>query len=897
MDLAQTKPHSSLFLQRAPSASASLSSFARVLHGDVGQCLLHCLRLPELALLSRVSRGTLRMVQFKWANFKALDLTLYPHMPRRTLELLCASVSGVEALTVDAASSFMLQYVAGAGAGAGAGGADGHGGRSLEHVISSGEDINWNPFLRFASSILNLVDRNASSLVCVNVQMQEQLAPEHARALMPVFREILMKPLLARSIACTKLQALHLPMPLSNDSSLSALFSLSTARSEFSLLHRSMAVQRTYGSLRLLFGLLYPLRFVHRVAATFADAGMQSLRLCFPWAREAEGSDVLVDSILEQCRSLPAHPLDALTDQERAEPVHVHADADVHVDGGGRGMSVERLHLVFPAFRNLLYLSMQLYEPFLPDSVLRIELPCLLQLGVDCDIDANLADVQLHLPSLTSLNMHLEVRDLQASPRARDGEGQEGAEAEQPSMLVVPPTILASLARSPRLRFLCLPLCGNQAETLVPDFAPYLDSSMRVRMTDRASQLGYPSPFDAAGSSSPRIRLLLYALSVLACGSSLHVFEDCSPSVSMLEYLQLFPGCRSYASDPDFEDSPPSFFRPAPETYGLRLGFMHERILHRASLQWDRLSMHNRADRQPESEVRAYSTVEEACSYLTLTHKDARLTLASLQPIFSMRRFEALTILYLSAPTVVESSAVHALIDHCTELESLSLIQLAGVDDSCFYFEQSDVRRAKLRSLRLKNVCAVERARSGRAALSVLALLRCVALFPSLTTLDVTNFGGSASAVLATLQHLLSSSSSSSHAAPRWPLLRTLNVPYEAAHAEALVSLRQLMRSRAEVAAADPLAANGLSWSVGAVSTNWEPYLNAAAGTMRDDGSWFLHRRMLTRRKWTTIPGPAQHCFGELDFVELSCFAEYCAAHAAAAEIQQEPAPAALMED
>lgn len=65
-------PSGVLHLSRS---SSSVPSFSRVVHGDLAQCVAHCLFVHELARLARVSRDCLAHVQKKMEQFKAIDLT------------------------------------------------------------------------------------------------------------------------------------------------------------------------------------------------------------------------------------------------------------------------------------------------------------------------------------------------------------------------------------------------------------------------------------------------------------------------------------------------------------------------------------------------------------------------------------------------------------------------------------------------------------------------------------------------------------------------------------------------------------------------------------------------------------------------------------------------------
>jgi hypothetical protein len=75
-------------------------SFSTILHGDIAQCVAHCLTLSDLAHWSRVDRGGRVIIASKLSDFKSLDIGRYPNMNLTNFARLCARLRarGVEVL-------------------------------------------------------------------------------------------------------------------------------------------------------------------------------------------------------------------------------------------------------------------------------------------------------------------------------------------------------------------------------------------------------------------------------------------------------------------------------------------------------------------------------------------------------------------------------------------------------------------------------------------------------------------------------------------------------------------------------------------------------------------------------------------------------------------------------
>jgi hypothetical protein len=549
-----------------------------------------------------------------------------------------------------------------------------------------------------------------------------------------------------------------------------------------------------------------------------------------------------------------------------------------------RVLSVDRLNRVLGHFQSLQYLSLQLYESYLPQSVIVLNLPHLLQLTIDCDVDAHLSDVSFNLPSLVTLHLSCEficppeeaARRVQARLEVLGGlEDEDEEDMMDTPMYIIPPTLLASLAHSPSLRFLCLPLCSDTAEECVPNLVDSLSECTKKIISERARRLDRPCPFDESGS---KIRLLLYALSTLPFAEGLHLFEDNSPSVPMLELFQLFPRLCSYTSDPDFIEPGAPFFRPS--GYQLETGHLAGRIVDRKSTAWDRLRVQIQEGEQEQLEEEkidahrggggnALSSREARTRhYFSLAHKDARLTMDDLHPLI-LNRLSNLSILYLSAPSKVDSDAVHTLLERCHSLESLSLISLIGIDDDVFYFPQTWSALA-LKTVKLKNPCQAQLDHSGVGALTPIAIDRCADLFPNLENLELLNFPCAAAVLEGVAKHLDRGA---------WQHMECLTLPssamlpaHEHAMDDALAELRAAWSTRVASQSQSPLVRTHANFVLQLVELTGP----VSEVEFADDGHWFLARRKLQSIQCVPMDGVARATATERMFKEASCYADCC---------------------
>ena len=886
-------------LSRLWSASAP-ASFERVIYGEIGQCVAHCLHVHELATFSRVSKEMVRMGQWKFAHFRSLDLTLYPMMSHRHFELLCGSVLGVEALLFDIAGLAPRALLQG----------DVVNSAPSDQWESSGgaPSIDWKEYERFSIAILALVERNAATLKLIQVKQRD--FTQRSSVAFKEYQSHCLMPLFRRAVTLPNLESFHVPSVLRWDVffSLAPQFALASnslrrnhaTSSQWSLVSRSLP-SGFFPRLKVLSGIVYPTLYLHRILPHLSG-GMESLRLCFPWHQQA-GAEVSEHTVICACacssifcRSRYILLCFVITPQEQARHIRelseptpqdrydTYLEEEEQPDGAAalsRVLSVDRLNRVLGHFQSLQYLSLQLYEAYLPQSVIVINLPHLLQLTIDCDVDAHLSDVSFILPSLQTLHLSCEficppeeaARKVQE--RLEQGIGEEEEEMMDTPMYIIPPTLLTSLSHSPSLRFLCLPLCSDTAEDCIPNLADTLGEQTKKIIYERARRLDRPCPFDEGGS---RIRLLLYALSTLPFAEGLNLFEDNSPSVPMLELFQLFPSLGSYSSDPDFIEPGAPFFRPS--GYQLETSHLAQKILAQKSHTWDRLRV-PASEEEDGEQVRGHGVSSAAASYhdrtrhyFSLAHKDARMSMDDLHPLI-LNRFSGLSILYLSAPSKVDSDAVHTLLARCHSLSSLSLIQLVGIDDDVFYFPGT-WSMMSLKTLKLKNPCQSQLDHSGVGALTPITVDRCAALFPQLENLELLNFPCSAEVLKGVAKHLDGGA---------WKEMTCLTLPssavvegHEETTADALAELRAAWSTRVALQSQSPSVCTNQNFILQLVEIT-EPVRDVE---FADDGHWFLHRRKLLSIQSLQLDGPARAVQTERMFREASCYADCC---------QHEPVP------
>jgi hypothetical protein len=125
----------------------------------------------------------------------------------------------------------------------------------------------------------------------------------------------------------------------------------------------------------------------------------------------------------------------------------------------------------------------------------------------------------------------------------------------RPVRLLMPPSFLISIRRSPFVRFLVV-IIDADSDARNPDYTESLSAEENLAMDAKAAALGQ-APFFGPDTDETRdyqlVRIFFYGLSLMPCTSQLELIEDCSSHVSMIEMFTLFPSFRSYVMCPPYQ--------------------------------------------------------------------------------------------------------------------------------------------------------------------------------------------------------------------------------------------------------------------------------------------------------------------------------------------------------
>ena len=368
-------------------------------------------------------------------------------------------------------------------------------------------------------------------------------------------------------------------------------------------------------------------------------------------------------------------------------------------------------------FQSLLSVQLQFSGAFFPPhTVLSLHLPFVLQLMLidHADASSGLGDLDLDCPRVVGLN--LPVACLGSSDRP----------------VFAPPRMLATLAKSTRLRALAL---INLAEPgAVPNLTEPLSAEQTAHLDAKAAALGHPSLF--ADPVNPA-RVFIYWLSTLPFAAHLELFEDFPTCVSIEEALALFPALKGYCMTPAYCFWSEAWLRPTCVEDPLNFEqapFWREQSLIRS---WDRLAAI--AQESAEEFSKRLSTTPPAAlsSSLSMAMVGTKLELPACSRLLqSSTMFRSLRIVFLASPCRVDAAAVRSLLVRCRDLHSLSLIQLANIGDQLFLSLPADFCKPSLRTLRLKALCdSPSNPPSDNFSRGI--VLKLASLFPQLEHLEI----------------------------------------------------------------------------------------------------------------------------------------------------------------
>ncbi len=704
----------------------------------MAQLVAHCLLLPDLASWSSVDRAGCTSVHHKLSHFSALDVSLYPLQSVPAFLRMCEMVRGVEILILPYEHTALIHAIA-------------DGGWTIETGIDA-----LPPFLQ----------SNAATLRVIRF-LPDNLCPQGAN-----YFRVWMLELVERLIHCTA----SLPHLVYLDAR------LPTVQHTGEFIQQRLE-STAWAHVRSFPDTAEPGPTVSFPALICLQMELASQQLPFLHAAFGSSLELLemgmyddegdVDEWLQSMRVKHGPLVDALvqssvekgTEQRRSWPP-----------------LVERF---FHSLSGLLSLHLYLALPFRGSSF-TLHLPHLLQLMLaDSSSGASrLTDVVLDCPSLISLNLqiHLIPSDIK----------KKTAVPLWGSRYAVPPSLLLSLARSPRLRFLWI-LLGTYGA--VPDFSLQLTQRQRAQIDVKTAALGQPSLFAEPHSPHQRsnaFRVLLYAMSLLPCAAHLESLESGTADLSALEQFTLFPRCRSWCVAPGYKIAP-FFLRPGVLEDGLHMRHVHANRLLHIEQRWDRLRMSGWEESAEQLTQRMHMR-ESMDSYLILRNPHAQLLLSECEMLDrKFGAFRSLVRVFLSAPTKIESAAVRHLLLVCTELRHLSLIQLEGVGDAMLQGLPQVIVRPALLTLRLKNCC--EHAGPPTAKFTTAIISHLPRLFPSLQHLEMLFDGAGLADAVGSLLMLYDVQGTSFD----WPHLRTL----------ALTTSRAPRDSRAELALAQTFTIRG----------------------------------------------------------------------------------------
>jgi hypothetical protein len=687
-------------------------SFAATLHGDIAQCVAHCLALRDLAHWSRVDRSGRQIVAYKFSHFKCLDLTRYPTLSLVDFGHLCARLRGVDVLVLPYEHSCLIHSV---------------------NVDVDSNDLSQPKFganARGVREFFQLVDANLHSLQFILQKSAEY--PSSNGHYNEVFSRFLQNPLFDRLHRMPKLKSLHLAVWMNRDivtrvfeRRLDHIYGLTSTIEPPPMPEEVAAATPVLSEAEsAAYAAVTPPAPASPVVPFMPDVriinplriGVRSFQRfgeCFP---SLESCNVHIiqedDAFLQRCEEKYTRSKPGDETEER------------RMKGPGQpamGADIERVQMAVERMQNLLYLSIFFddeHAPFRPHSVLEFHLPHVLQLVINAD-QTSISDVKFHCPQLQSINMQMQF--LASNELQEELQSDDAA----PVHLAMPPSFLTSLRRSPFVRFLVV--IDAESPIRNADYTESLSAEEKIAMDAKAAALGQPSlfgPYTDETRDAHFIRILFYALSLLPCASQLELIENCSPHLSSIEFFTLFPTFRSFIMSPPHHEMP-VWLRPPPLEDGLHLSHITQRLDVEFVRCWDRLRVHE--DVALADVMRTQPPQTKAS--LILVDQQIHFTLPLCQTIINMRTFDSLSILLLAAPTRIDSAAITQLLAHCRQLQHVSLIQLEGIGDEVFTQLPSDFIHPALLTLRLKAVC--NPAVSIRLTPAVLPLL--TSLFPHLT--------------------------------------------------------------------------------------------------------------------------------------------------------------------